>query len=294
MISFHKQLYFNIVINKNGKYTTEKGMGERLILLLENIETKYNLINQEERNTTTTYTGIKLKDIMPSLVFDVKQPTLRGKLSMLSLLYIDDLYRLSFLLFKEDIIKKYKEGNKLPLNKKVTIQHLNAFDKILFKNREFFKYNSETDEKEAFDYNYYELKLLGKPENNLQSLITNYTETDGDVMKVNGRDVNLDNIKEAIPRNSLCTCFVNLESLVLVSGKQLYITNKAYQIDVNRSNCNTSLNNNKTFDFKQHVKSMSNVEYHKLNNTSNNNEDEEYDAEDDNDEIDEIEEFNEN
>tara|TARA_B110000263_G_scaffold46481_1_gene38570 strand:- start:435 stop:1730 length:1296 start_codon:yes stop_codon:yes gene_type:complete len=266
MISFHRQQYFNVLVNKNGKYVTPKGSGERLVLLLENMSSKWSLTNQEERNNQTTYTGIKLRDIMPSLVFDINQSTERGQLSMLALLYIEDIYKLSFLLFKDEIIKKYKEGNKIPLKKKIEMVHLNNCDKVLFKQREYMKTNPDTDEKEAVEIIYYELKLLGKPDNYLQTLITNYTEDDNnDVMKINNSDVNLDNIKEAIPKNSLCTCFINLESICLVGGKQLYMTNKAYQMDVNRKHSMENTGGNKTFDFRQHIKTMKNVEYHKIN-----------------------------
>tara|TARA_Y100000389_G_scaffold127164_1_gene124511 strand:- start:2832 stop:4112 length:1281 start_codon:yes stop_codon:yes gene_type:complete len=282
-IVFNKSQYFNVMVLKNGKYTNERGSGERFILFIDGLETKYMLNNQDEREKSVTPTGLKLKDIMPGISFDVKQSTTCGRKSILAIQYIDDIYRLTFLLFKDELVKSYKEGNKIPLSKKLTVEYLNSCDKILFKDKEYIKTNQETNEKIATPFTVYELKLLGTPNNNLQTLITNYTESNTDMMMIHGKSVNLNNIKEALPRGALLTAFVNFEAFTMVHGKTLYPANRAYQIDVSTKHVLTSEQNNK-FDHKKFIKDLQKKDLkesfndidHDKNNDDDDDDDDEY------------------
>jgi len=257
-IVFNKAQYFNVIVLKNGKYTNEKGYGERLILLINEMETKYMLKNQDERDKLVTPSGIKLKDIMPNLSFDVNQPKISGKKSILALQYIEDIYKIIFGLFKDEIIALYKESNKISSNKKLPIDYLNSSGNILFKDNEYTKTDPETSEKTTVQYTVYELKLLGKPTNYLQTLITNYTESnpDSEMMTIYNKSINLDNIKEALPRGSLLTAFVNFESITIISGKTLYLTNKAYQIDAVTKHIVKTNYNTTDFDYKKYIQSL--------------------------------------
>lgn len=253
-IEFSKGSYFNVNVLKNGKYKNERGTGERLIFFADGLITKYQIANQEERNNKTIpNSGLKLKDVMPNITCDVKQSTIRGKKTVLALQYLNDLYKLTFELFKDEIVAPLHVS--VPSKtKKQSIIHLNDSDQVLFKDKSYTKINQETQEKMVVESTIFDLKLLGKPDNNLQSLITNTNESKTtDQMYVDGRCINLDNIDVAFPRGVLISTWINMESITYVSagtGKHLYWNFKCYQIDVDRRYVKLSNGVSGSFDIR--------------------------------------------
>jgi hypothetical protein len=239
-IEFNKGNWFNVNILKNGKYKNERGTGERLIFFADGLVTKYQIPNQEERNNKTVGSqNLKLKDIMPNITCDVNQPSQRGKKTVLALQFLNDLYKLTFALFKDDIVAPLQQNSGASASKtkkQQQIDHLNDSDQILFKDKSYTKTNPETQEKSVVEFTVFDLKLLGKPDNNLQSIITNTNESDTiEPMVVDGHNINLDNIDVAFPRGVLISTWINMESVTYVpSTKHLYWNFKCYQIDVDR------------------------------------------------------------
>jgi hypothetical protein len=248
-IKHNKDNYFNVNILKNGKYTTERGSGERLIYFAEGLETKYQIANQEERNSKTIG-SVKLREIMPNVTCDVNQSNHRGKKTILALQYLNDIYDLTFQLFKDEIVAPLTTA---PKGKKNQIIHLNDSEQVLFKDK-FYTKKKQDGEKtvdEVIEFTVFDLKLLGKPDNNLQTLITNYNESDTDQMMVNGKSINLDNIDKAFPRGVMISTFINMESITYVPAtKHLHWNFKCYQIDVDRRYISLASGSTGTFNFK--------------------------------------------
>ena len=254
-IEFNKGFYFNVNVLKNGKYKNERGTGERLIFFADGLVTKYQVSNQEERNNKTVGSqNLKLKDIMPNITCDVKQPSQRGKKTVLALQFLNDIYKLTFTLFKDDIVAPLQiSGPSVSKSKKQQqIDHLNDHDQILFKDKSYTKTNPETQEKSVIEYTIFDLKLLGKPDNNLQSIITNTNESDTDQpMVVDGHNINLDNIDIAFPRGVLISTWINMESVTYVpTQKHLYWNFKCYQIDVDRRYISLSTSSSCSLDIR--------------------------------------------
>jgi len=254
-IEFNKGLYFNVNVLKNGKYKNERGTAERLIFFADGLITKYQIPNQEERNNKTVGSqNLKLKDIMPNITCDVNQPSQRGKKSVLALQFLNDLYKLTFALFKDDIVAPLQiTGASASKSKKQQqMDHLNDSDQILFKDKSYTKTNPETQEKTVVEFTVFDLKLLGKPDNDLQSLITNTNESNTiDPMVVDGRHINLDNIDVAFPRGVLISTWINMESVTYVpSQKHLYWNFKCYQIDVDRRYITLSTGSSGSLDIR--------------------------------------------
>lgn len=248
-IKHNKDNYFNVNILKNGKYTTERGSGERLIYFAEGLETKYQIANQEERNSKTIG-SVKLRDIMPNVTCDVNQSNPRGKKTILVLQYLNDIYDLTFQLFKDEIVAPLTTA---PKCKKNQIIHLNDSEQVLFKDKFYTKKKQDGDKTvdEVIEFTVFDLKLLGKPDNNLQTLITNYNESDTDQMMVNGKSINLDNIDKAFPRGVMISAFINMESITYVPAtKHLHWNFKCYQIDVDRRYISLTSGSTGTFNFK--------------------------------------------
>jgi hypothetical protein len=253
-IKHNKDNYFNVNILKNGKYTTERGASERLIYFAEGLETKYQIENQEVRSLKTIG-SLKLKDIMPNVTCDVSQSSDRGKKTVLALQFLNDLYDLTFQLFKDEIVAPLISTQKNK-PKKSEIRHLNDYDQILFKDKFYAKKTSDDGEKktseEVIEFTVFDLKLLGKPDNNLQTLITNYNEQpDNEQMMVNGKSINLDNIDRAFLRGTYLSTFINMESITYIPlTKHLHWHFKCYQIDVDNRYISKSSSSNGTFNFK--------------------------------------------
>lgn len=248
-IKHNKDNYFNVNILKNGKYTTERGSGERLIFFAEGLETKYSIANQEERNSKTIG-SVKLREIMPNVTCDVVQSNSRGKRTLLVLQYLNDIYNLTFQLFKDDIVAPLPSA---PKGRKTQIIHLNDHEQVLFKDKFYTKKKQEGEKTtdEVIEFTVFDLKLLGKPDNNLQTLITNYNESETDQMMVGGRSINLDNIDKAFPRGVLISTFINMESISYIPAtKHLHWNFKCYQIDVDRRYVSLSNGSTGTFNFR--------------------------------------------
>ncbi len=253
-IKYNKDNYFNVIVLKGNTYiNTKGGSGERLIYFADGLETKYKMLSQDERNTKT-FGSIKLKDIMPNITCDVIQSNNRGKKTVLALQYLNDIYKLTFELFKEDIITPTILNN-MTKNKKVSIGFLNDYGEILFKNKSYTKKkqdNDPTSTDDIIEYTIFDLKLIGKPNSDLYTWFTNYNESNNaDDMLINGCKINLNNINQALPRNTIISTFINMESITYVhNSKQLYLNFKCYQIDVDRRFVPPSKDLIGSFDFK--------------------------------------------
>jgi hypothetical protein len=247
-IEFNTGTYFNVNVLKNGKYKNKNGTSERLIYFANGLVTKYKISNQAERNNKVlTATSFKLKDIMPNVSCDVIQTTETGKKSVLALQYLNDIYKLTFTLFKDEIIAPLL---KIPgSTKNKVFDYVNDSDQVLFKDKEYKKKNGEGIEDTIIEYTTLNLKLLGKPDNYLQTLITNTNETEEedpikDMIANDGRTINLDNIDEAFPAGVLISTWINMETVTYVStGKALYWNFKCHKIDVDRRYIKPTYNN---------------------------------------------------
>lgn len=239
-IKYNKEFYFNVYVTRkeHHKHTSNKYYGERLLLFLDGLKTKFKVMNTQERSTVTS---INLSNIMPKIAFDLHQQESKGALSILALQYLDDLFCMTMNLYMSDIMQPMLDNKYKRKNFDVsTVKCKNDSEMRLFTIRSYIPKNG--DDKTVQTYTVWEaklkeVKLNGSTEMNLSTLVTNFNEskTGKQMILKDNKSVDLDNIDEALPRGSLVSMFVSFESLFYSSSqKAIYWVSKCWHIDVDR------------------------------------------------------------
>jgi len=216
-----KATYFNVMRLHTNTYK------KRFIALLTNLETLWNLQNKEDRENKSN------KDIMINLAFNVNQSTPKGVTSINAIKHIETSFRVCFDIFYNDLMKDYFTTLKLGPKKQNPV--FTIPDELLIKSYTIPK-KDDSDNNNNEDINYYAAKFLGNyVDNYLQTLIID-ADTNKPVVYNNNDDVNFHNIKNAIPKKSMVSIYVDFTSAYLsLLNNKIYLSNKMYQIYVKRN-----------------------------------------------------------
>jgi hypothetical protein len=230
-----KGTYFNVMRLTSNTYK------KRFICLLTNLDTLWNLQNKEERENKQN------KDIMINLAFNINQSNEKGLMSINAIKYIESTFKICFDIFYSDLMKDYITTLKLAPKKSPPI--FSIPDELLLKTYTIPK--KEDDEKESEEINYYAAKFMGNyVDNYLQSLIID-AETNKPVVYDKDEDVNFHNIKNAIPKGSTVSIYLDFTSAYLsLLNNKIYLSNKMFQIYVKRNmnDINNTTKNNEYLD----------------------------------------------
>ena len=226
--SNQKATYFNVMRLHLNHYK------KRFIALLTNLETLWSLQNKEDRENKMN------KDIMINLAFNVEQNNNKGLMAINAIKHIESTFKICFDsdIFYQDLMKDY--FSTLKLGPKKTNPVFNIPEELLIKTYTIPK--KEDEDKEDTEINYYAAKFLGNyAENYLQTLIID-ADTNKSVVVNNNDEVNFHNIKDAIPKKSMVSTYIDFSSSYLsLLNNKIYISNKMFLIYVNRNR--SELNN---------------------------------------------------